>query len=155
MAFHPNGRYLYAINELASTVTAMRYDSARGTLAAIQELSTLPADFSGANTTAEVQIDAAGRFLYGSNRGHNSIAIFAVDGQTGKLSPRGHVSTGGKSPRNFALDPTGHWLLAANQDSDNVVVFRIDPASGWLRPAGRSVAVPAPVCVEMLQPIEE
>jgi 6-phosphogluconolactonase len=155
MAFHPNGRYVYAINELASTVTAMRYDAARGTLEAIQELSTLPADFDGSNTTAEVQIDAAGRFLYGSNRGHNSIAIFAVDGGTGKLRAVGHTPTGGKSPRNFALDPTGRWLLAANQDTDNVVLFRIEPASGSLRPAGHSVAVPAPVCVEMLQPIAE
>ena len=135
MAFHPNGRWLYAINELNSTVTAYCYDASRGALKILESLSTLPADFKGGNGTAEIAVHPSGKFLYGSNRGHNSIAIFAIDAQSGKLRPLGHESTRGKTPRSFAIDPTGRFLLAANQDTDNVAVFRIDPASGGLAAA--------------------
>jgi 6-phosphogluconolactonase len=154
MAFHPNGRWLYAINELNSTVTAYCYDASRGALKILESLSTLPEDFKGGNGTAEIAVHPSGKFLYGSNRGHNSIAIFGIDAQSGKLRPLGHQSTRGKSPRSFAIDPTGRILLAANQDTDNVAVFRIDPACGGLEAIGETVAVPAPVCIVMMRPLE-
>jgi 6-phosphogluconolactonase len=154
LAFHPSGRWLYAINELDNTVTAYTYDAADGALAALESLSTLPEGFQGGNSTAEIAVHPSGKFLYGSNRGHNSIAIFAIDQQAGKLRPLGHESTQGKTPRSFAIDPAGRYLLAANQDSNNVVVFRIDPATGLLKSTGQPVEVPAPVCVVMTQPVE-
>jgi 6-phosphogluconolactonase len=152
-AFHPNGRYAYVINEMGSTVTAMCYDASRGTLEVLDSVSTLPQDFTGKSTTAEVQVHPSGKFLYGSNRGHDSIAAFAIDPATGRLRLIGHVSTQGKNPRNFAIDPTGTFLLAANQDTHNVVVFRIDPASGQLTPTGHSASVSMPVCIKMLRPL--
>jgi 6-phosphogluconolactonase len=147
LAFHPGGRFAYLINELDSTMTAFRYDAQRGVLARLQTVSTLPKDFHGASTAAEVQMHPGGRFVYGSNRGHDSIVAFAIDPQSGKLRCVAHESTQGKTPRNFAIDPTGQYLLTANQDSDNVVVFCIDQATGKLRPTGSSVSVPSPVCV--------
>ncbi|MFN4179154.1 MAG: lactonase family protein [Armatimonadota bacterium] len=150
IAFHPNGKFLYAINELNSTVTAYSYDDAKGILTELQTVSTLPEGFAGNNTTAEVQVHPTGKFLYGSNRGHDSIAIFAIDEATGKLTSVGHQSTQGKTPRNFGIDPTGTYLFAANQDSDNIVVFRIDPQTGRLEPSGRIIEVPTPVCVKFL-----
>ncbi len=150
VAFHPNGRFLYAINELNNTITAYRYDGEKGTLTEVQTVPTLPEDFSSTNTTAEVQVHPSGRFLYGSNRGHDSLAIYSVDTRTGKLNLLGHQATQGKTPRNFAIDPTGTFLLAANQDSDTVVLFRIDPKSGKLNPTGRTVEVPTPVCIKFL-----
>lgn len=149
-AFHPNSRFAYVINELLSTVTAFRYDSRKGVLETLQTISTLPPGFSGNNSTAEIAVHPSGKFLYGSNRGHDSIAIFAVDSSSGRLTLVGHEPTQGKTPRNFAVDPSGSYLLAANQDSDSVVVFRIDPATGKLRPTGQSVEVPMPVCIEMM-----
>ena len=149
-AFHPSGRYAYVINELSSTVTAFRYDAERGALESLQTVSTLPDDFDGRNTTAEVQVHPSGKFLYGSNRGHDSIACFAIDATTGKLTPIGHQSTQGRTPRNFRLDPTGSYLLAANQATDNVVLFRIDAKTGLLRPTGQSLTVPMPVCVKII-----
>jgi 6-phosphogluconolactonase len=149
-AFHPNGRYAYVINELNSTLTAMSYDAERGVLRPLQNVSTLPARFHGTNTCAEVQVHPSGKFVYGSNRGHDSIVAFAIDAQTGKLRYISHESTRGKEPRNFAIDPSGRYLLAANQSSDNVVVFRIDPSTGRLRATGSTVHVPMPVCVTML-----
>ena len=146
-AFHPSGRFVYVINEMHSTVTAFRYDAARGAMEQLQTISTLPAGFAGPSTTAEIEIHPSGKFLYGSNRGHDSIAAFTIDQGTGRLQPGGHTSTQGRAPRNFAIDPTGAYLVAANQDSDNVVVFRIDGASGALRPTGQSLSVPLPVCV--------
>jgi len=154
LAFHPNGRFLYAINELDCTITLFRYDSTRGTLESLQSVSTLPDGFTGDNSAAEIQVHPSGRFLYGSNRGHNSIAIFAVDAETGKLRSLGHRSTQGKTPRHFALDPSGRFLLAANQDSGNVVVFRVDPQTGLFEPTGSSVSIPAPVCVVMTPAVE-
>ena len=116
----------------------------------IQTISTLPADFQGKSYTAEVQVHPSGKFVYGSNRGHNSIAIFAVDPQTGKLNLVGVEPTQGRNPRNFAVDPTGAYLLAENGDSGTIVVFRIDAQSGSLRPTGQSVRVPKPVCIKMI-----
>jgi 6-phosphogluconolactonase len=127
--FDATGRHGYAISELASTITTFDWDASRGALREIQTVSTLPAGFHGESTTAEIAIHPSGRFLYGSNRGHDSIAIFTVDPATGKLTAAGHQATLGKNPRNFAIDPTGTYLLAENQDSDSIVVFRIDPAS--------------------------
>jgi 6-phosphogluconolactonase len=147
LVMHPQGGYAYLINELDSTMTAFRYDGDRGTLREIQTLSTLPADFEGASTCAEVQISPSGRFLYGSNRGHDSIVIYAIDRVDGTLTCVGHASTQGKTPRHFALDPAGEFLLAANQDTNSVVAFRLDPASGELVATGHSAAVPTPVCV--------
>lgn len=151
-AFHPDGRHAYVINELASTVTAFEYNPQQGSFRELQTISTLPEGFSGNNTTAEIQVHPSGKFLYGSNRGHNSIAAFAVDPKSGRLSALGHESSGGKTPRNFGIDPTGAWLLAANQDSDNIIVLRIDQQTGKLTPTGQSVNVGAPVCIKFVPP---
>ena len=149
-AFHPGGRYAYVINELDSTVTAFAYDAARGALREVQTLPTLPAGFSGSNSCADIHVAPSGRFLYGSNRGHDSIALFGIDGRSGKLRAVGHEPTQGKTPRNFALDPTGTFLLAANQDTDNVVIFRINKRTGGLTPTGQTLRVSKPVCVQVL-----
>jgi 6-phosphogluconolactonase len=149
-AFHPNGRYAYIINELGSSVSAFAYDAARGSLRELQTLSTLPERFKGRNTCADVHISADGKFLYGSNRGHDSIALFSIDSSTGTLAAIGHESTRGKTPRNFGLDPSGSFLLAANQDTNNVVAFSVDQETGLLSPTGHQIEVPAPVCVKWL-----
>jgi 6-phosphogluconolactonase len=146
-AFHPTGKYAYTINEIKSTVTAFRYDRSRGTLQELQTVSSLPKDFSGQNSTAEIAVDRQGRFLYGSNRGHNSIAVFAIDAHTGRLTLVENASTQGNTPRNFAIDPTGSYLFAANQNSGNIVLFHIDRTTGRLTPAGQTVEVGSPVCV--------
>jgi 6-phosphogluconolactonase len=146
-AFHPAGKYAYVINEIQSTVTAFRYERGKGLFHELQTVSTLPADFKGKNSTAEIEVDRSGRFLYGSNRGRNSIAVFAIDGSKGTLTPVEDTPTQGKTPRNFAIDPTGAYLFAANQDTGNVVLFRVDPKTGRLTPSGQSVEVPSPVCV--------
>jgi 6-phosphogluconolactonase len=151
--FHPNGRFAYVINELASTVTALSWDAKRGALAELQTVSTLPEGFSGESTTAEVVVHPSGKFLYGSNRGHDSIAVFTVDARKGTLTAAGHTPTQGSTPRNFVIDPGGAWLLAANQRSNNVVVFRIDQKTGGLAPAGPPVEVPSPVCIRFRQPL--
>ena len=150
-AFHPDGRHAYVINELNSTVTAFDYDAAKGALKELQSIGTLPKDFAGNSTTAEVQVHPNGKFLYGSNRGHDSIAVFAIDAKKGTLKLVEHVSTQGKVPRNFGIDPAGQFLLAANQNTNNVVVFRIDAKSGRLTPTGQSVEVGAPVCVKFVK----
>lgn len=139
---------VYVNNEMASTVTTYDYDTHTGALESIQTLSTLPAGFDGKNnSTAEIAVHPTEKFVYVSNRGHDSIAIFRVDPETGKLTAAGHESTGGKTPRNFAIAPGGKYLLAANQGSDSVVVFAIDQRTGDLTPTGTTVKVPAPVCV--------
>lgn len=146
-AFHPSLAYAYVINELNSTLTAFAYDGQSGTLQEIQTVSTLPEDFNGTSSTAEVQISACGSYLYGSNRGHNSIVVFAIDQSSGKLSLVQHISTGGDHPRHFSLTPSGRCLLAANKDSDSVHVFKVDQESGKLSPAGQSISIPQPTCV--------
>lgn len=145
--FHPTGRFAYVINELASTITAFSYDAERGSLKELQTISTLPEDFTGDNFTADIHVHPNGRFLYGSNRGHDSVAVFAIDSDTGRLSAVGHEPTHGNWPRNFAVDPSGRWLLAANQKSNNVVEFAINPQTGLLAPTGRVLATPSPVCL--------
>jgi 6-phosphogluconolactonase len=150
LAFRPDQREAYVINELDSTITRLAHDAAAGAMKAVQTVSTLPAGFTGKNSTAEVVVHPDGTLLFGSNRGHDSIAIFTIDKATGALSPAGHQPTGGKTPRNFAIDPTGAYLLAANQESDTIAVFRIDRASGRLTPVGKPVRVPRPVCLRMM-----
>jgi 6-phosphogluconolactonase len=150
LAFHPNGKYLYVCGEMTSTVHAYAWDADKGSLKLLQSLSTLPEPVKG-NSTAECQVHPTGKFVYVSNRGHNSIAIFKVDEESGKLTAAGHASSGGKTPRNFGIDPTGQFLLAANQDSNNVVVFKIESGSGIPKPTGVEVSVPKPVCVKFLQ----
>lgn len=152
-AFHPSGKYAYVINEILLTVTAFQYDAEKGVLTEIQTISTVPAGTSGGGlSTAEVQVHPSGKFVYGSNRGHDTLAIYSVDANTGKLTAVGHQSTGGKTPRNFGIDPTGAYVLAANQGSDNITVFRVDATTGKLNPTGQSVEVPVPVCVKFLVP---
>ena len=152
-AFDPHSRFGYVIQEMASTITAFAYDAAHGQLSSVQTVSTLPADFKGSSTCAEVEMYPNGKFLYGSNRGHDSIAVFAIDPAKGTLTPIETVATEGKTPRSFALDSTGHFLIAANQESDSLVVFRIDPSTGRLTPTGQKEVSPSPTCV-LFDPIE-
>jgi 6-phosphogluconolactonase len=150
--FHPNGRFAYTNNEITLTATALEYDDKTGTLSEIHTISTLPEgepDDPG-NSTAEIRVHPGGRFLYVSNRGHDTIAIFSIDRATGRLTPIGHESTRGKVPRNFNIDPTGQYLIAANQDSHNVVVFRINEKTGQLAATGSEINVPRPVCIRFL-----
>jgi 6-phosphogluconolactonase len=146
LAFHPNGRWAYVINEMGNAMLVFAYDAARGALREIQSLPTLPADFTGENTCAEVAVHPNGRFVYGSNRGHDSIVVYAVDESSGKLSLVEHQPTLGRTPRGFALDPSGRWLLAGNQSSDNVHIFRVDPATGKLTPTEWEIEVGSPSC---------
>ncbi len=150
LTLHPNGRYVYVINELDSTMVTLKYDAAAGMPTVIDTVSTLPGDFTGTSYCADVHISSSGRFLYGSNRGHNSIVVYAINARSGKPALVEHVSTEGNWPRNFVIDPTGRFLLVANQRSDNVVVFRIDPRTGRLKPAGQTAQVPMPVCLKFL-----
>jgi 6-phosphogluconolactonase len=147
LAFRPDGRFAYVNNELDATVTAFAHDPETGALTALETLPTLPAGWDGGKSTAHILTTVDGRFLYVSNRGHDSLAVYGIDAASGRLTPRGHVPTGGKTPRDFGIDPTGTWLLAANQGSNTVQVFRIDGATGGLTPVGVPVDVPRPVCV--------
>jgi 6-phosphogluconolactonase len=149
-AFHPNNRFAYVINELNCTVTAFAYDPDAGTLREIQTVSTLLEEFKPGFSTAEVQIHPSGQFLYGSNRGHDSIAVFTIDPQSGRLTLLQNQHTEGKTPRNFSIDPSGRYLLAANEHSDTIVVFRIDQLTGRLTPNRTKADVPHPVCVLFL-----
>jgi 6-phosphogluconolactonase len=148
LTLHPNGRYAYVINELDSTMTTLKYSN--GSLETMDTVSTLPPGYTETSYCADVHVSPSGKFLYGSNRGHNSIVVFAIDGRTGKPSLVEHVSTKGNWPRNFVIDPTGRFLLVANQRSDNVVVFRIDAKTGRLKPSGQTETVPVPVCLKFL-----
>ena len=143
-AFAPDGKFMYVLGELQSAVTVFAND-AEGAYRAVQQISTLPKGFAGRNDAAEIAVHPNGKFLYASNRGHESIAIFAIDPEQGTLTFVAHVLTGGKEPRNFAIDPSGQYLLAENQLSNNVVVFKIDRATGGLTPTGQVVEVPSPV----------
>jgi 6-phosphogluconolactonase len=148
--FHPNGHWVYLINEIASTIEAFAWDPTAGTLAPFQTVSTLPAGFAGVSACAELEIHPNGRFLYGSNRGHDSVAVFAIDQGTGRLSPVEYHPCGGRTPRNFAFDPSGRWIVLTNQDSSNAVVFRVDADSGRLTQVGEPVPVPYPFCERFL-----
>jgi 6-phosphogluconolactonase len=154
-AFHPSGRFAYVINELDSTVIAFAYDAAAGTLKEIQTITTLPGGFTGENYPAEVLVHPSGSFLYGSNRGHDSIAIYAIDTQTGRLTPNGHQPSGGKDPRNFNFDPSGAWMIVGNQSTNNVLVLRLNPERGTLTPTGQEFACPSPICFKMVPVIQE
>jgi len=153
MAIAASGRFAYVINELNCTVTAFSRDTATGALTEIQTVSTLaPGEtMQRGYSTAEIALSPTGAFLYGSNRGHNSITVFAVDKASGRLTFAGNTPTGGKTPRGFGIEPGGGYLLAGNQDSDSVVVFRIDRANGTLTPTGTSVTVGAPVDVKFVR----
>jgi 6-phosphogluconolactonase len=147
LAIHPGGRWFYVINELNSSVTVFDYQSSPPGLREIQTVSTLPDGWKGPNSTAEIAVHPSGRFLYGSNRGHDSVVIYRIDTRTGMLDGRRHVSAGGRTPRNFAIDLTGGWLWVANQDSDALCLYRINLATGDLAPTGQSVSVGKPVCI--------
>jgi len=148
LALHPGGRFAYLVNELDSTVVALAYDRMAATFECVQSVSTLPGDFEGASTCADIHVSPSGDFVYASNRGHDSIAIFRRDPHAGTLRSVGHEPTQGKTPRSFAVEPGGRFLLAANQDSDSIVTFRIDSESGKMRPTGHVANVPTPVCVK-------
>jgi 6-phosphogluconolactonase len=150
LAFSPNGKFVYVNDELGSTVTVFAYDAAAGTLEAKQAVGTLPADFNGPNDTAEIAVHPSGKFLYVSNRGRDSIAIFVIDPKTGILTSIGDFLTRGKTPRNFVIDPSGHFLLAANEDTNDIEVFKIDTNSGELAFTGERVEVPSPVDIAFM-----
>jgi 6-phosphogluconolactonase len=145
--FSPDGRFFYVVNELGGSVCVFAYDAPRGVLTLQQTISSLPADFRGTNTSAEIRLSPDGRFVYVSNRGPDSLAVFARDPRAGTLTLVEIVPSGGKHPRNFALSPDGRWLVCANRDTDNVVVFRVDPVTGRLTPTANSATIPLPVCV--------
>jgi 6-phosphogluconolactonase len=150
LAFHPDKKFVYALNELQSTITAFTYDKSRGMLQKLNTVSALPRNFSGSNTAAEIKIHPSGKFLFASNRGDDSIAAFSINAHTGDLTLIDFFPTQGKTPRNFEIDPTGKLLLVANQDSNNIVVFRIDPGTGRLTPTGQTLNVIAPVCLKFV-----
>ena len=149
-AFHPSARFAYAVSEMDSSVTSFSYDPARGALRELQTVSMLPKDFSGKNDAAEIQAHPNGKFLYASNRGHDSIAVFSIDTAKGTLTPVEYVPTQGKAPRYFAIDPTGSHLFVANQNSGNIVVFQIDPVTGRLTATGQVLEIASPVCLKFV-----
>jgi 6-phosphogluconolactonase len=153
LAFHPNGRFAYVINEMVCTLTALSYDEKKGELKEFQTVSTLPSgqEMKSSFSTAEVEVHPNGKFLYGSNRGHDSIVVFGVDQETGKLSYVENQPTQGKTPRHFAIDPSGNYLLAENQGSNTIVVFRLDQNTGRLTATGQTVeGIGAPVCIKFV-----
>ncbi|NEW04944.1 lactonase family protein [Paenibacillus sp. SYP-B3998] len=149
-AFHPSFAYGYVINELNSTITAFSYDEELGVLTEIQSLSTLPDDFEGENACADIHISPDGNFLYGSNRGHDSIVVYAIDRVTGRLSIVEFAPTLGGHPRNFALSPDGQFMLVANRDANNIVTFKRDESTGKLLPTGSVLSVSKPVCIKFV-----
>ncbi len=151
-AFHPGGKFAYAINELNCTMTALAYDADKGSLSALQTLSTLRPDekHQGGWSTADVHVHPSGKFLYGSNRGHDTIVVYKIDADAGTLTYVENQSARGKTPRNFAIDPTGKWLLAENQSSDTIAVFSINGDNGRLKPVGEPVECPSPVCIQFV-----
>ncbi|MBC7901103.1 MAG: lactonase family protein [Saprospiraceae bacterium] len=149
ITFHPKGKFAFVINELDMTISSFAYDTKRGTLREIQTVPTLPSGFSGSNTCADIHVSPNGSFLYGSNRGHDSIVSYRI-GENGILENIEHTATGGKTPRNFAIDPSGKFLLAANQNSDSIAVFRIDEKTGKLTQTKNSAQVPSPVCLKLI-----
>lgn len=151
IALSANNKFAYVVDELNSTVTAFTYDAQRGALHYIQTISTLPAGFSGANDAAEIHVHPNGKYLFASNRGHDSIAVFAIDQHDGELTLVDDFSTLGKTPRNFEIDPSGRFLFAANEDSANIVIFKIDLKNGKLIPTGQTLSVPAPVSLRFVE----
>lgn len=152
LVFHPNGRYLFVLNEINSTITSFGYDATRGALTPLDSVSTLPAGFAGNSTTAELVITPSGAFVYGSNRGDDSVAIFAADAASGRLTPIAREGTRGRTPRSITLDPSGLFLYAANQQTDTIVTFRIQPDTGTLAMVEPVTAVPTPICLLFAAP---
>src|SRR5271166_1390058 len=150
-ALSPSGKFAYVVSEMGRSVTVFSNDAASGKLERLQTITTLPKDFSGRNDDAEIEIHPSGKFLYASNRGHDSIAVYAIDPEKGTLTLVEISPTGGKEPRSFEIDPTGKFLFAANQKSDNIVVLRIDEQTGHLTSTGKVLNVPSPVCVKFLK----
>jgi 6-phosphogluconolactonase len=150
VAFHPNERWLYVLTEAGSTIMLFNWDAKRGAMSEVETVSTLPKDFQGKSACAEIEVHPSGRFVYASNRGRDSIAVFSVDAKTGRLTPIQDVPSGGKTPRNFDMDPSAHWLLVTNHDSNTAMVFRIDQQTGKLTPIGQPVDVPSPYCPRFL-----
>jgi 6-phosphogluconolactonase len=148
--FNPNGKFAYVVNEIQSTVSAFSYDSSAGALRPLQTISTYPKDFTGHNDDAEIQVHPSGKFLYASNRGHDSIAVFAIDPVKGTLTLIEYASTKGQTPRSFEIAPGGSLLFAANEKSNNIVVFSIDQKTGRLTPTGKVLDVAEPVCVKFV-----
>ena len=146
----PDGKFAYVVTEMGHTVTAFSIDAANGKLQPLQTITTLPKDFKGRNDDAEIQVHPSGKFLYASNRGEDTIAIYGIDGSKGTLTQIGSVPTGGKEPRSFEIDPTGKFLFAENQKSDSIVVFKIDQKTGNLTPTGKVLEVASPVCLKFL-----
>jgi len=151
LAFQPNGRFAYVVDEMGSKVSAFSYDKQSGRMTPLAEYSTLPEGYNGVNNSAEIAVDARGNHLYASNRGADTIAVFDIDPNSGKLTKVQDSSVQGKTPRNFRLDPTGKFLLAANQDSNNVVAFKVDAKNGRLTPTGNTFSVTSPVCILFLK----
>jgi 6-phosphogluconolactonase len=149
-ALAPDHKFAYVINEMGRSVTALSANLHTGVFDPIESVSTLPTGFSGRNDDAEIEVHPSGRFLYASNRGEDSIAVFAIDSANGKLKKIEDVPTGGKEPRSFAIDPTGRLLFVANQNSDDIVIFRINASTGQLIPTGEKLDVPSPVCIKFL-----
>lgn len=147
ISFGPGGKWAYLINELDNTMIAFAYDPTIGGLSEIQTIATLPEGYTGENTCAEVRVHPNGKFLYGSNRGHDSIVIYKINPDTGRLTLLGFQNSGIKNPRNFNIDPTGQYCVVANQDANTVIVFRINPKSGLLTPTGQAITISAPVCI--------
>jgi len=147
LVFRADAKFAYVMSEMGGNVTVFSYDAAKGTMQQVQVISTLPENYTGTKSGAEIAIHPSSKFLYASNRGHNSITIFKVDAAKGTLTAAGNISTGGKTPRNFAIDPSGNYLLAANQDSSNIVIFKIDQQTGGLTPTGDTIEVGSPVSV--------
>jgi len=147
-AFHPNGKFAYVIQEMSATITSLQYKG--GTLKAFQTVNTLPADYTGRKWEADIHISPDGKFLYGSNRAHESLGIFSIDKKTGYLTLVGHQPVNGKTPRNFAIDPTGKFILVANQDSDNITIFKRDSETGKLTYTGKEIKVSQPVCLKFI-----
>ncbi len=150
LAFHPNGKWLYAVQEISNEVIAFHWDARKGTLEQFQAVKTLPADFTETNTAAEIVVRPDGKYVYVSNRGHDSIVVYSVDAKSGELTLRQRVPSRGKVPRYFTLDPTNHWLIVSNQEGGNVAVFSVDEKSGELAPRGEPVAIPKPMAVVFL-----
>lgn len=151
LVFHPNGRFMYAIEELSSSITALAVNGETGALTPLQSVPALPEGFDAhASHCSDLQIHPSGKFIYAGNRGHDSLAIYAVDPDTGMMRYVGHQPTGGNTPRNFAIDPTGAFMLVGNQDSDTIVIFRIDQATGTLTPTGHVAEAPTPSCLKLI-----
>jgi 6-phosphogluconolactonase len=150
VVFAPNGKYVYVISELSNTVTAFSYNAAQGTLFEFQILSTLPTDFSARNDDAEITVHPNGKWLYASNRGRDTIAVFSISSSDGSLTHVGEFPTGGKEPRHFAIDPTGQYLLAENQNSNSIATFQIDQTTGSLKQVSLENDIPSPVCLTFL-----